>query len=158
MQRHLPGGRLRHVKGAVDVGPERQLQQVWRQRQEVGKGADSRVGDANVEAPCRPGVLDGPGHQLGCGFNLANVSGLVSETAGGWVLGQDGVGFGYQRVQVRLVLFQAEVVDNDAASLAQIAEADGPSDASCTPRDDGGLACQEPLERHGSCGVVESAF
>ncbi|EFY92997.1 hypothetical protein MAC_00780 [Metarhizium acridum CQMa 102] len=147
---HLARSGLRHVEGAVEVGADRRLQQVGRQRHEVGKGADAGVGDADVEAS---GARDGRRHEPGRRLGVFDVAGLVGQPAGGrggpaGIARREGFRLGHQRVEVVPVLVQPQVVDHHVGALAQEPEADGAAYARRPARDDGRLAGQQPGQRH----------
>lgn len=71
----------------------------------------------------------GEGDERGAGGWVGYVAREMGEGAGGAGGGFDGCGFGGEGVQVRLVFFEAEVVDGDVAPLAEELEADGSADA-----------------------------
>lgn len=129
----MPRGGLHDVEGAVEVRAHGLGVQGRGQVEELGEGADARVGHAHVEAAGAEGGQR-EGDERGAGGRVADVAWEVGEGAyggggAGGGAGFEGGGFGDEGVQVGLIFCEAEVVDGDVAALSQELEADGPADA-----------------------------
>lgn len=77
---HLARGGLDYVEGAVEVGTHRFGVEIVGQVEEFGKGADSGVGDADVQTVYAE-RLEGEGDEGGAGGWVGYVAGEVGEFA-----------------------------------------------------------------------------
>ncbi len=146
---HLARGGLHGVEGAVEVGAGRAVVQGGVEVEEVGKRADAGVADAHVEPAGAEGVQRRR-HEARARGRVAHVAGHVGQRARRRVGRAHRRRFREQRLEVRSVARQVEVVDRHAAALAQELEADGPADARGAAGDDGRLALEQvERRRHG---------